>query len=125
MLNMLFYYGVLFLILGTAIFMFIKAGSRKIRDKNLSFVMIGLGINILASPLALFIGTMATASPHSTRLDFGEGFLFIQKIPLIILLLSLVWWFIRRNKKVNMYNFKMPSANENYVKLPLSFRGDS
>lgn len=52
--------------------------------------MIGLGINILASPLALFIGTMATASPHSTRLDFREGFLFIQKIPLIILLLSLV-----------------------------------
>lgn len=64
--------------------------------------MIGLGINILASPLALFIGRMATASPHSTRLDFREGFLFIQKRPLIILLLSLVWWFIRRNKKINM-----------------------
>ncbi|KFM95055.1 putative membrane protein [Bacillus clarus] len=96
---MLFYYGVLFLIIGTAIFMFIKAGSRKIRDKNLSFVMVGLGINILASPLALFIGTMATASPNSTRLDFWKGFLFIQKIPLIILLLALIWWFIRKNKK--------------------------
>lgn len=98
-LSMLFYYGVLFLIIGTAIFMFIKAGSRKIRDKNLSFVMVGLGINILASPLALFIGTMATASPNSTRLDFWKGFLFIQKIPLIILLLALIWWFIRKNKK--------------------------
>ncbi|MBC6971233.1 hypothetical protein H9I32_02005 [Bacillus sp. Xin] len=99
MLYMVFYYGILFLILGIAIFMFIMAGSRKIRDKNLSFVMVGLGINILASPLALFIGVMATASPDSTRLDFWKGFLFIQGIPLIILLLALVWWFIRKNKE--------------------------
>ena len=27
--------------------------ARKIRNKNLSFVLIGLGINILASPVAL------------------------------------------------------------------------
>ncbi|MGG0759849.1 hypothetical protein [Bacillus paramycoides] len=91
-----FYYGVLFLIIGTAIFVFIKA-------KNLPFVMVGLGINILASPLALFIGVMATDSPDSTVLDFWKGFLFIQGIPLIILLVSLVWWVIRKNKeKVHM-----------------------
>ncbi|MFJ8356054.1 hypothetical protein ACIQ69_22530 [Bacillus paramycoides] len=98
-----FYYGVLFLIIGTAIFVFIKAGSPKIKAKNLPFVMVGLGINILASPLALFIGVMATDSPDSTVLDFWKGFLFIQGIPLIILLVSLVWWVIRMNKeKVHM-----------------------
>ncbi|NUC20489.1 hypothetical protein HUC00_29160 (plasmid) [Bacillus mycoides] len=98
-LSYIIFYGTFFLIIGTAIFMFIKAGSRKIRDKNLSFVMVGLGINILTSPLALFIGTMATDSPRSTMLDFWKGFLFIQAIPLLILLLALVWWFIRRKKK--------------------------
>ncbi len=56
MVYMMSYYGILFLILGIAVFLFIMAGSRKIRNKNLSFVMIGLGINILTSPVALFIG---------------------------------------------------------------------
>ncbi|QWG92863.1 hypothetical protein [Bacillus mycoides] len=92
------FYGTIFLIIGTAIFVMIKADSPKIKAKNLSFVMIGLGINILASPLALFIGTMATDSPRSTMLDFWKGFLFIQAIPLLILLLALVWWFIRGKK---------------------------
>ncbi|PFI25185.1 hypothetical protein COI75_08825 [Bacillus cereus] len=96
---MVFYYGVLLLIIGTAIFMFIMAGIRKIREKNLSFVMVGLGINLLTSPLALFIGVMATDPPDSTRLDFWKGFLFIQAIPLLILLLALAWWLIRRNKE--------------------------
>lgn len=97
--SLIVFYGKLFLIIGTAIFMFIMAGTRKIRDKNLSFVMIGLGINILASPVAFFIGVMATDPPDSTVLDFWKGFLFIQAIPLIILLLSMMWWLIRRNKK--------------------------
>ena len=73
MVYMMFYYGILFLILGIAVFLFIMAGARKIRNKNLSFVLIGLGINILASPVALFIG-MATDSPYSTALDFWKGF---------------------------------------------------
>ncbi|MEC2394184.1 hypothetical protein P9X05_23160, partial [Bacillus toyonensis] len=98
MVYMMFYYGILFLILGIAIFLFIMAGSRKIRNKNLSFVMIGLGINILASPVALFIGVMATDSPYSTRLDFWKGFLFIQGIPLFLLLIAFIWWFIRPPK---------------------------
>lgn len=97
--SLIVFYGKLFLIIGTAIFMFIMAGARKIRSKNLSFVMIGLGINILASPVAFFIGVMATDSPDSTTLDFLKGFLFIQAIPLLLLLLSMMWWFIRRNKK--------------------------
>lgn len=98
MVYMMSYYGILFLILGIAVFLFIMAGSRKIRNKNLSFVLIGLGINILASPMALFIGGMATDSPYSTALDFWKGFFFIQGIPLFLLFIAFVWWFIRPPK---------------------------
>ncbi|KWW52611.1 hypothetical protein AWW69_21865, partial [Bacillus cereus] len=98
MVYMMFYYGILFLILGIAVFLFIMAGSRKIRNKNLSFVLIGLGINILASPVAFFIGVMATDSPYSTRLDFWKGFLFIQGIPLFLLLIAFIWSLIRPPK---------------------------
>ena len=47
-----FYFGVLFLIIGTALVLFIMASLPKIWSKNLSFVMIGLGINILTIPLS-------------------------------------------------------------------------
>ena len=47
-----FYFGVLFLIIGTALVLFIMAALPKIWSKNLSFVMIGLGINILTIPLS-------------------------------------------------------------------------
>ncbi|MBE7121705.1 hypothetical protein [Bacillus cereus] len=98
-----FYFGVLFLIIGTAIVLFILAALPVIRNKNLSFVMVSLGINILAIPLSFFIGGMSTDSPDSTMLDFWKGFFFIQLIPLPILLLASVWWVIRRNKeKVQM-----------------------
>lgn len=103
---MFVFYGMLFLIIGTAIFVFSKVESPKIKEKNLRFVMMGIGINILASPLSFFIGGMATDPPGSTMLDFWKGFFFIQAIPLLILLLALVWWFwwfIRKNKeKVHM-----------------------
>ncbi|MGF9966266.1 hypothetical protein [Bacillus rhizoplanae] len=95
----LIFYGILLLILGAAIFVFSKAESQKIKAKNLSFVMVGLGINLLASPLAVFIGGMATDPPDSTALDFWKGFLFIQAIPLLILLVALIWWFIRKSKE--------------------------
>ncbi|MCQ6525082.1 MULTISPECIES: hypothetical protein [Bacillus] len=98
--NMMVYYGTLFLILGIAVFLFIMAGSRKIRNKNLSFVLITLGINILGSPMALFIGGMATDSPYSTALDFWKGFFFIQGIPLFLLLIAFVWWLIRPLKVI-------------------------
>nr|WP_081625670.1 hypothetical protein [Bacillus sp. 123MFChir2] len=88
------FYGILFLIFGTGIFVIIKSDLQKIKEKNLSFVMICLGINILAIPTAFFIGGMATAPPDSTELDFWKGFFCIQGIPLLMLLLALVWWFI-------------------------------
>ncbi|EJS46890.1 hypothetical protein ICG_05480 [Bacillus cereus BAG1X1-3] len=83
---MLNFYVTLFLIFGTAIFLFFRSGSPKIKAKNLSLIMVCLGINLLTSPMAFFIGGMATAPPDSTELDFWGGFLFIQGIPLLILL---------------------------------------
>lgn len=74
MVYMMVYYGTLFLIPGIAVFLFIMAGSRKIRNKNLSFVLIGLGINILASPMALFIGGWQQILHIVLHLIFGKDF---------------------------------------------------
>ena len=94
-------YVMLFLIIGTGIFLIIKADSPKIKAKNLSFIMVSLGVNLLAIPMAIFIGGMATAPPDNTgtELDFWGGFFLIQGIPVLMLLLALVWWFIRKGKE--------------------------
>lgn len=81
------FYVILFLIFGTAI-----------------FVMIGLGINILASPMTFFIGGMSTAPPDSTELDFLKGFFFIQAIPLLILIIGILKWIIDRGKINELIN---------------------
>ena len=89
------------LILLVAIILFWSAGLPKIKSKKLSFVMLSLGLNVIATPLALFIGGMATASPTSTTNDFWTGFLFIQGTPLLILIIGILKWFIidrRKNK---------------------------
>ena len=41
-----FYFGLPFLIIGTALFLFLMVALPKNRNKNLSFVMIGLGVNL-------------------------------------------------------------------------------
>jgi len=94
-----FLFGALFLILGTALVLLIAAALPVIWKKNLSFLMISLGINILVIPLSFFIGGMATDSPGSTMHDFWEVFLFIQIFPFPLVLLSLVWWLVRRKKE--------------------------
>ncbi|WP_140420938.1 hypothetical protein [Bacillus cereus] len=94
-----FFWGALFLILGTALVLFITAALPVIWKKNLSFLMISLGINILVIPLSFFIGGMATDSPGSTMHDFWEMFFFIQVFPFPLVLLSLVWWLVRRKKE--------------------------
>ncbi|MGF9977288.1 hypothetical protein [Viridibacillus arvi] len=89
------------LILLVAIISFWSAGLPKIISKKLSFVMISLGVNVILTPLALFIGVMATDSPTSTTNDFWTGFLFIQGIPLLVLIIGILKWFIidrRKNK---------------------------
>ncbi|MBE5107992.1 hypothetical protein V7024_22135 [Bacillus sp. JJ864] len=92
-------YVILFFIIGMAIFEFFKSDSPKTKDKNLIFIMGSLGVNLCTIPVAFFIGVMATDSPDSTELDFWGGFLFIQAIPLLILLVALIWWFIRKGKE--------------------------
>ncbi|MDA2491558.1 hypothetical protein [Bacillus cereus] len=94
-----FLFGALFLILGTALVLLIAAALPVIWKKNLSFLMISLGINILVIPLSFFIGGIATDSPGSTMHDFWEVFLFIQIFPFPLVLLSLVWWLVRRKKE--------------------------
>ncbi|PGZ08387.1 hypothetical protein COE30_12850 [Bacillus cereus] len=94
-------YVILFFIIGMAIFSFFESDSPKTKDKNLTFIMISLGVNLLTIPVAFFIGVMATDSPDSTELDFWGGFFFIQAIPLLILLVALIWWFICKGKEKN------------------------
>lgn len=94
-----FLFGALFLILGTVLVLLIVAALPVIWKKNLSFLMISLGINILVIPLSFFIGGMATDSPGSTMHDFWEVFLFIQIFPFPLVLSSLVWWLVRRKKE--------------------------
>ncbi|KEK21908.1 hypothetical protein [Bacillus gaemokensis] len=97
---MFIFYGSLFLILCITIFLFKIAESPKIKEKNLSFIMIGIAVNVFISPLSLFIGGMATDSPTSDMFDFWKGFWFIQTIPFLILLVAFIRWFIykRRSK---------------------------
>ena len=75
-----FLFGALFLILGTALVLLIVVALPVIWKKNLSFLMISLGINILVIPLS-FYWRMATDSPGSTMHDFWEVFFFIQVFP--------------------------------------------
>lgn len=110
------YYVLLFLIFGTAICLFFLSNSSKINAKKLSLIMVCLGINLLISPVAFFIGGITdyadvvanygayvagdstTAPPLVSHiLYFSGGFLFIQGIPLLILLLAF-WKFTRAKK---------------------------
>jgi len=89
---------------------------QKSRLKNLSLITVCLGINLLTSPVAFLIGGIAdyaggvanygayfagesaTAPPLVSRaLYFFGGFLFIQGIPLLILLAAF-WKFTRAKK---------------------------
>lgn len=74
------------------------SGLPKIKNKKLSFVIFSLGLNVITTPLALFIGVMATDSPTSTIFNFWTGFLFIQGIPLLTLMIGTLKWFINRTK---------------------------
>jgi hypothetical protein len=94
------FYVTLFLIFGTAIFLFFLSGSSKIKAKNLSLIMVCLGINLLTSPIALFIGVMATDSHIVLRLIFFlEDFSFIQGIPLLLLLAAFLKFALAKKTK--------------------------
>ncbi|MCM3758363.1 hypothetical protein M3197_12910 [Sporosarcina aquimarina] len=96
--EVLLFIGLPLVIIAIAIALFWAAGLPKIKSKKLSFVMTGLGVNVITTPLALFIGVMATDSPTSTIFNFWAGFLFIQGIPLLILMIGSLKWVIDRRK---------------------------
>lgn len=80
-------YVILALIIGGALFCFYIAGKKQ-KNRKQFFFFISLGINLLVLPLSLFIGIMATDSGDSSL--FWDGFLFVQAIPLLILLVGIV-----------------------------------
>ncbi|WP_242242824.1 hypothetical protein [Bacillus cereus group sp. BfR-BA-01309] len=92
-------YVVLYFIIGIAVFSFFNSDSPKTKDKNLTFIMVSLGVNLCTIPVALFIGVMATDSPNSTELDFWGGFLFIQGIPLLLLLAAFLKFALTKKTK--------------------------
>ncbi|MCU5600617.1 hypothetical protein [Bacillus wiedmannii] len=92
-------YVILYFTIGIAIFSFFNSDSPKTKDKNLTFIMVSLGVNLCTIPVALFIGVMATDSPYSTELDFWGGFLFIQGIPLLLLLAAFLKFALTKKTK--------------------------
>ena len=92
------FYGVPIVIIAIAIVLFWMAGLPKIKSMKLSFVMCCLGVNVIVTPLSLFIGVMATDSPTSTIMHFWAGFLFIQGIPLLVLMIGTFIWLIGRRE---------------------------
>ncbi|MGG5741546.1 MULTISPECIES: hypothetical protein [Bacillus cereus group] len=102
----IFYVIALFLIFGTATFLFMKSGSPKIKDKNLSLIMVFLGINLITIPMAYLVGSLvsytheaSTEFTYNNPLYFWKGFFFIQIIPIFVLFVALIWWFIRKGKE--------------------------
>ncbi|MED1512703.1 hypothetical protein [Bacillus proteolyticus] len=89
----------LYFIIGIVVFSFFNSDSPKTKDKNLTFIMVSLGVNLCTIPVALFIGVMATDSPYSTTLDFFGGFLFIQGIPLLLLLAAFLKFALTKKTK--------------------------
>jgi hypothetical protein len=80
---MLIIYSVILIgIIGSGIFLIIKGDSK--------FFLICLGVNLIIIPLSLFIGGMATDAPDSDMFDFFKGFLFVQAIPLVLLIISIL-----------------------------------
>ena len=80
---MLILYNLIFFgIIVSGIYFIIKGSSKK------SFFLISIGLNLTVLPVAVFIGIMATDAPTSDHVDFFKGFLFIQAIPIILVMIS-------------------------------------
>ncbi len=90
----------LILILLVAVILFWSAGLPKIKSKKLSFVMFGLGFNVISIPMSFWVGGMATASPTSTMKDFWIGFLIGQATPLLVLIIAILKWLIIDIRKI-------------------------
>jgi hypothetical protein len=91
--------GLVLVIIALAIGLFWMSGLPRIKNNKLSFLMCCLGLNVLATPLSIFIGVMATDAPSSTIFNFWMGFLFVQSIPIFILMIGILKWLFDIIKK--------------------------
>ncbi|PEI86485.1 hypothetical protein [Bacillus toyonensis] len=104
----IFYVIAFFLIFGIATFLFIKSGSQKIKDKNLSLIMVFLGINLIIIPMAYLVGSFvsytheaSTEFTYNNPIYFWKGFFFIQIIPIFMLFVAFlifIWKRIKNDK---------------------------
>mgnify|MGYP001277029282 CR=1 FL=1 len=53
------------------------------------FVIFAIILNLFILPISYFIGVMATGAPGAGIYDFIFGFLLVQTIPIILLLISI------------------------------------
>ncbi|MET3195733.1 hypothetical protein [Bacillus sp. OAE603] len=75
-----------------------KAEKIEKKNKKLYYVFNNLGINLFAIPMSLFIGGMATDAPDSTMLNFCKGFLVVQGIPLLLLIISILKYILNKEE---------------------------
>lgn len=93
---MIIIYGVVIIIIVFAILLLMKAEATRTKNIYLSFLYLSLGVNVIALPISLFIGGMATDSPDSDSFNFISGFLFVQTIPFIMLFISILKIFMNK-----------------------------
>ncbi len=79
----------------SGIFLILKGNSRK------SFYLVNLGVNLIIIPFSFFMGVFEANTPGSDMFDFFKGFLFVQLIPLILFIISILRMLInfRKSKK--------------------------
>ncbi|QKE72067.1 hypothetical protein HPK19_04320 [Arthrobacter citreus] len=53
-------------------------------------LLLGLILFFLAIPVGSIIGTMAVAGPGAPKSAFWDGFLFIEAIPMLMMLIGIV-----------------------------------
>ncbi|SMQ80576.1 hypothetical protein SAMN05444673_3923 [Bacillus sp. OV166] len=78
------YVFILIAVVISGVFLIIKGDSKK------SFFLICSGVNLIITPFSFFIGAFATDAPDSDMYDFLKGFLFVQAIPLVLLIFSIL-----------------------------------
>ncbi len=86
----------IFILIGS--YFFNKGDKIEEENKKLSFVFISLSINAYVVPFSLFVGGMATDAPDSTLVDFCRGFIVIQGIPLLSLIVAIIYYFLTKKK---------------------------
>ena len=76
----------------------LKKNNKRTLVGEIIFLVITIVLNICAFPVVVFIGAMATDAPGSGMKEFLMGFFYIQGIPFLLCILSIIL-FIRKIMK--------------------------